>query len=311
MTLETAFRRWGLLPGFTHGTASLVQTGNGEPRKAHWLGNKQPGTPAQDQKQGGGHDPSSKRPDPRGYRPLASLTLGEVEEAYLYFKSQLVPSPLEGWVAKNYFCQLPLRRGIDERPPVLFGRVNSIYPSDGHLHNVEEIEMHFPHSDAPPDLLHIREQDLDRNRPAQSYCVGVKFYLSQGEIDDFSQSENIFLEKGFAPLYEKGYLDLLDVREENHAALPWLHVVGSEWFASIPDSIQAEIREQLRNLVRWGSVVFNYHPRRHALHYLSLNEELDFNYGFSEHYLLTPQNTDQVLKKLDESFSEIFMGITG
>jgi hypothetical protein len=124
---------------------------------------------------------------------------------------------------------------------------------------------------------------------------------------DFSQSENIFIERGFAPLYEEGYLDLLDVNEQNYAALPWLHVVGSGWFASIPDSLQPEIREQLRALVRWGTSIFNYHPRRHALRYLSLNEELDFNYGFSEHYLVAPQDTDQTLKKLDEQFGEWFL----
>jgi hypothetical protein len=38
-----------------------------------------------------------------------------------------------------------------------------------------------------------------------------------------------------------------------------------------------------------------------------LNEELDFNYGFTEHYLFAPQDTNQVLKKVDESFAGIFM----
>jgi hypothetical protein len=38
-----------------------------------------------------------------------------------------------------------------------------------------------------------------------------------------------------------------------------------------------------------------------------LNDELDFNYGFTEHYLVTPQNSEQVLKKVEESFTQIFM----
>jgi hypothetical protein len=135
----------------------------------------------------------------------------------------------------------------------------------------------------------------------------VKCYLSEEEIADFRASENIFIEKGFAPLYETGSVELLDVDEHNHASLPWLHVIGSGWFASIPDSVQPEIREQLRSLVRWGTMVFNYHPRRYALQVLSLNDELGFQYGFSEHYLVAPQNTDQTLRKLDESFSEIFL----
>jgi len=300
MALETAFRRLSLLPVF-------IQTGNGEPRKAHWLGNKRTTPPQQDQNQGGPDDHSPRRPDPRGYRDLASITLGEVEDAFLQFKNQLVPSPVDGWIAKNYFCQLPLKRRGNAWPPLIFGRIRTMYPSDGYIQNVEEMEMYFPRNNAPPDVLHIHDHDLSLQKPIQTYCVGVRFYVSEEEMGDFSQSENIFIEKGFAPLYDTGYLDLLEVNEQNHSSLPWLHVIGSEWFASIPDSVQPEIREQLRNLVHWNSLIFNYHPKRHALQYLSLNEELDFNYGFTHHYLVAPQNTDQALKKVEESFAEIFM----
>lgn len=300
MALETALRGLGLLPGF-------IQTGNGEPRKAHWLGNKQSTKPDQGQQAGRSDDQPPQRPDPRGYRNLSSLTLGEVEEAYHHFAAQLVPSPTEGWIAKNYFCQLPLKRRGGDRPPIVFGRVKTLYPSDGHLHNIEEMEMYFPRRAPAPDVLHIHAHDISLEKPSQSYCVGVKFYLSPEEMGDFSQSENIFVEKGFAPLYEIGYLDLLDVNEQNYSALPWLHVIGSEWFASIPDSVQPEIRAHLRDLVRGNRVIFNYHPRRHALRYLSLNEELDFSYGFTEHVLVAPQNTEQTLKKVEESFGEIFM----
>jgi hypothetical protein len=300
MTLETAFQRLGFLPGF-------IQTGNGEPRKAHWLGSRKPTTPQQDQKQGGPDDPSSRRPDPRGYRDLSTITLGEVDDVYHYFKSQVVPSPSEGWIAKNYFCQLPIKRQDNDRPPLIFGRVKTIFPSDGYIQNMEEMEMYFPGRQALPDVLHIYDRDVTLQRPAQTYCIGVKFYVSEGEMADFSKSENIFIERGFAPLYENGYLDLLDVNEQTHSTLLWLHVIGSEWFASIPDSVQPEIRAQLRNLVSWNTVIFNYHPKRHALRYLSLNEELDFNYGITEHYLVAPQNTDQTLKKLKESFGEIFL----
>ena len=300
MALETTFRRWGFLPGF-------IQTGNGEPRKAHWLGNKQATDRQQDQQQSRHDDRPPQRPDPRGYRSLSSITLGEVEDAYNQFRTQLVPSPAEGWIAKNYFCQLPLKRRGDDRPPLVFGRVKTVYPSDGHILNIEEMEMYFPRADAPPDVLHLRDHDISLQKPSQSYCVGVKFYVSPDEMADFSQSENIFIEKGFAPLYENGYLDLLDVNEQNHAAIPWLHVIGSGWFASIPDSVQPEIRTHLREFVDWGHVIFNYHPSRHALQYLTLNEQLDFNYGFTEHYLVAPQNTEQTLKKVEESFGEIFM----
>lgn len=300
MALETTFRRWGFLPGF-------IQTGNGEPRKAHWLGNKQATDRQQDQQQSRHDDRPPQRPDPRGYRSLSSITLGEVEDAYNQFRTQLVPSPAEGWIAKNYFCQLPLKRRGDDRPPLVFGRVKTVYPSDGHILNIEEMEMYFPRADAPPDVLHLRDHDISLQKPSQSYCVGVKFYVSPDEMADFSQSENIFIEKGFAPLYDNGYLNLLDSNEQNHSGLPWLHVIGSGWFASIPDSVQPEIRVQLQNLMRWGTVIFNYHPKRHTLRYLSLNEELDFQFGFTENYLVAPQNTEQTLKKVEESFSEILM----
>ncbi len=301
MALETALRQFFLLPGF-------IQTGNGEPRnKAHWLGNKQSTTSQQDQNQHRQDERPPQRQDPRGYRDLSSLTLGEVEDAYNYFKPQLVASPAEAWIAKNYFCQIPLKRRGEDRPQVVFGRIKTCYPSDGHINNIEELEMYFPRRDSAPDLLHIRFDDVSLQKPTQSYCIGVKLYVSEEEMADFSRSENIFLEKGFAPLYETGYIDLLDVNEQNQSALPWLYVIGSGCFASIPDTVQPEIREQLRNLVRWQKNIFNYHPKRYSFQYLSLNEELDYQYGFTEHYLVAPQNTEQTLRKVEERFGGIFM----
>jgi hypothetical protein len=298
MTLETAFRRFTLLPRF-------IQTGNGEPRKAHYLGKDEAVPIERKQDQGRKNDNAPKKPGK--YRDLADITLGEVEEVYNYFQAQLVPSPAEAWIAKNYFCQLPLRRRGEDRPPVLFGRLKTIFPSDGYVNNIEELEMYFPRRDAAPDLLHVRLDDIFLQKPSYSYCVGVKFYVSEEEMADFSRSENIFIEKGFAPLYETSYMDLLDVNEQNHAGLPWLHVIGSGWFASIPDSLQPEIRQQLLNLVHWNTTIFNYHPRRYSLQHRSLNEELDLNYGFTEHFLVAPQDTNQVLKKVEESFAGIFM----
>src|SRR5574341_461311 len=123
MTLEISLKRPLLSSLFT-------QTGNEKPRKPHWVGNRQPTPAQQGQMPGGKHDDHPKpRRDPRGYRDLASLTLGEVQEAYHLFTSQLLPSPYESWVAQNYFCMLELVRRRDGRPPVLFGRVKTCYPS--------------------------------------------------------------------------------------------------------------------------------------------------------------------------------------
>jgi hypothetical protein len=300
MMLETALRRFTLLPRF-------IQTGNGEPRKAHFLG-KDEATPLErKQDQGRKNDNAPKKPSTDKYRDLADITLGEVQEVYDHFKHQLVPSPAEGWIAKNYFCQLPLKRKGEDRPPAVFGRVKTCYPGDGYTNNIEELEMFFPRRNAAPDILHIRLDDISQQKPTYSFCVGIKFYVSEEEMADFSHSENIFIEKGFAPLYETSYMDLLDINEQDHLASAWLHVIGSGWFASIPDSIQPEIRQQLQNLVRWNKVIFNYHPKRYSLRYRSLNEELDFNYGFTEHFLVAPQDTDQVLRKVEESFGGIFM----
>ena len=68
-----------------------------------------------------------------------------------------------------------------------------------------------------------------------------------------------------------------------------------------------EIRERLKNLLHWQKTIFNYHPRRYSLQVQSLNEELDLQYGFTEQYLIAPQDTDQVLKKVEEGFGEMFM----
>jgi hypothetical protein len=300
MALETALRRFTLLPRF-------IQTGNGEPRKAHFLG-KDEATPIErKQDQGRKNDNTPKKPNSDKYRELADIALGEVQEVYDHFKDQLVPSPAEGWIAKNYFCQIPLKRKGEDRPPVVFGRVKTCFPSDGYINNLEELEMDFPRKDAAPDVLHVRLDDISLQKPTYSFCVGVKVYVSEEEMADFSHSENIFLEKGFAPLYESSYMDLLDINEQNHSALSWLYVIGSGWFASIPDSVQPEIRQQLQSLVRWNKVIFNYHPKRYSLQYRTLNEELDFNYGFTEHFLLAPQDTDQILRKVEESFGGIFM----
>src|SRR5512133_3855090 len=121
MTLETAFRRFTLLPRF-------IQTGNKEPRKAHYVGKDESSQLERKQDQSRKQDNSPKKPGSSKYRDLADITLGEVEDVYRHFKAQLVPSPVEAWIAKNYFCQFPLKRNWEDRPPVVFGRVKTVYP---------------------------------------------------------------------------------------------------------------------------------------------------------------------------------------
>jgi hypothetical protein len=299
MTLELGIRRFSILP-------DLIQTGNGEPRKAHFLGKKE-ATPVEKQDTGRRNNQPPKKQDTGRFRDLASISLGEVDEALNYFMPQLVASPTVGWIAKNYFCQLPVRQRTDYQAPVVFGRVTSSFPGDGNVQNIKQMEMLFPQPGNSPDLLSLRRGDILFQEPIYSYCVGVKMYLSESEMADFARSENIFIEKGFAPIYATGSLDLLEVNEQNQSGLPWLNVIGSEWFASVPGSVQPEVRERLRDLVEWNHVILNYHPRRHSLRYLSLNDELDFNYGFTKRTLVAPQDTGQALQKVEQVFEEIFM----
>lgn len=298
MTLEISLRRWSLLPRF-------IQTGDEESRKAHYLGRRD-ATPVEGkQDQGQNQDQPPKRSTKGKYRSLDSITLSEVEHVIAHFRPQLVPSPAPEWIAKNYFCQIPLKRKGEDRPSVVFGRVKTCFPGDGNAQNIEELEMDFPRPDDAPDVLHLLPDDIALHKPVYSFCIGVKMYLSEQEQTDFSRSENIFIEKGFAPLYNAGYGELLDVDEQNQASALWMYVIGSEWFSSIPDSMQPEIRQQLHNLVRWNKIVLNYHPKRYSLQHRSLNEELEFNYGFTHHYLVMPQDTNQVLTKVDEMFGEL------
>jgi len=300
MALELSLRRFSLLPDF-------VQTGNEEPRKAHFLG-KNEASPVEKKQDTGGKNDNTPKKSPTGkYRSLSDLTLSEVEGALAYFHPQLVASPAKEWLAKNYFCQIPLKRNSDERPPAVFGRIATCYPMTGQLENVEEMEVHFPRIEAKPDLLHIYKDEVNRRKPIESFCVGVKAFLSEPEMKDFSQSENIFIERGFAPLYQTGYGELLDIDEGHRPVLPWLYVFGSEWFATVPDTMQVEVKQQIQKLIGWNRAVLNYHPRRYLLQYKSLNDELEFNYGFTGQYLLAPQDTNQVLMKVEEMFGEMFM----
>lgn len=297
MSVIGVLRQFSILPG-------LIQTGNGEPRKAHFLGKDKATSIQGKQDTGGNRDHDPKQPKTGLYRALNTITIGEVDDVYRYFQSQLIASPNEAWIAKNYFCSLPLKRKGDGRPSAVFGRVKTCFPSEGHVLNVEEMEVQFPHKDGPPDLLHLFGDDVALQKPVISYCVGVKCFLSEQEKTDFSLWENSFVSRGFTPVYESDPLQLYEMSAQNYMSFPWLYVVGSEWLAM---NAEEKIRERIRNLVYWNKFVLNYHPKRYSLQYRSLNDELDFNYGFSERVILTPQSPDQALQKVESGFGELFM----
>ena len=313
MTFEIALKRSLLLPHFAQKRDDKTPP-SGMKRKMHWVGDKEPARPGQGQNQGGKRKDqkpdkreSHSTQDTRGYRELSSITLGEVSDAQKYFASQLLPSPYPAWMATRHFCMLDLVRQRG-RPPAIFGRVKTCYPSDGYIQNIQEMEIHFPQKDGAPDvvLLHTDEILHDPHKPVQSYCLRVKFLAVPEDLADFNGYENLFLEQGLLSEFESGYIDLLDISEQNHSALPWFYVISSRWFAAIPESIQPEIRSALQILMRWNKLIFNYHPKSLSSEIRTLNDELGFNYGFTEHYLITPQDAQQTVQIVASTFEKIF-----
>ena len=307
MTFEIALKRSLLMPHFAQKRDDKTPPPG---RKIHWVGDREPAQPGQKQNQPGRpqeHKPNQEGGDPRGYRELSTISLGEVSNAQKYFASQLLPSPYPAWMATNHFCLLHLARQHG-RPPAIFGRVNTCYPSDGYVQNIQQMEIHFPQKDRAPDvvLLHADEISHDPQKPAQGFCVRLKFLATPEDMADFNGYENLFLEKGFLPEFENGYIDLLELGDQSHAALPWFYVISSRWFASIPESLQPEIRSSLQNLMYWNKLIFNYHPKALSPEINTLNDEMGFNYGFTDHYLITPQNPQQTAQIVSSTFEKIF-----
>lgn len=302
MTLEVSIKR-SLL------SSLFIQTGNDKPRKPHWVGDQQPAPPRPGQISGGRQpDRPTPRPDRRGYRDLASLTLGEVQDAYHFFESQLTPSSYESWVAKNYFCMLELVRRSDGRPPVVFGRVKTCYPSDGYIHNIQDMEIYIPNKNRKPDTVLVRADDilLNPTRPIQSYCVRVQFFATLEDIADFDQDGSLLLETGFRPEFNTGYIDLLEMNEQDQKAYPWLYVVSSRWFASIPETVQPEVREKLKDLIQWNKLIFNYHPESLPGGIRTLNRELGFKYGFTDVVIIEPADPAQTARIISATFDKLF-----
>ena len=307
MTLELSFRRFSLLDSF-------AQLGSDEPPpsgmqpKIHWVGEKE----AREEKPEPGGKRGAERPpkkkDTRGYRDLASVTLGEVNEAYTHFYDQLVTSSAPGWLAPNYFCMVHLAPGYKPRPPAVFGRVKTCYPSDGYIQNIQELEIALPRKKGAPDLIHLLGRDVFQTpeKPAQSYCVRVRVLASQEDMADFAGQEGLFHRQGFAPEFLGNYIDLLEVNEQDHASLPWLYVIGSRWFASVPVSMQAEVREKLTKLIHGKRLVFNYHPGHLPREVRTLNRELGFKVGFTKKFLIEPETPAQAAEIVSRRFEQLF-----
>lgn len=256
----------------------------------HWLGKT--GEKGQDERESGNRDEKHPgRKEGQKYRSLSSIRLGEVEEALSLFEGQIRPAH-ENWIGKNHFCSIPLKRKKDGRPPMIFGRVATCYPSDGHLDNVEEIELYFPRRDGPPDLVHLQGEEISRysRKSVESFCLRVQFKVSGQDAADFDGAESLFTQNGFHPELDGVYHDLLDMNDVNQSAYPWLYVVGSRWFDEVPDSLHAELQSKLRQMIHWGKHIFNYHPDWLPKEVNSLNRVLGFKHEFTPVALTEPGN---------------------
>lgn len=298
MTLETALRPPFSLP-------RLLRAHADEPeQKYHWLGkDSEPPRESQPPSGLGERKPEGEKSK---YRPLGSITLGEVEQAMGLFEAQLIPAH-DHWIAKNHFCTLPLKRIRDGRPPLIFGYVTACFPSDGHIENVEDLELLFPHRDAPPDLLRLHKDDISlySDRHAQSHYLRVQVKGTAEDEAEFAGSEEMFHANGFHLGFDRGYYDLLDMNEQNQSAHPHLYVIGSRWLAAVPPSTYFEVISKLKEMLGWGKVIFNYHPGWLPTEIHTLNRALGLKYKLTKHYLTEPENPQQTAHLVAIMFKDL------
>lgn len=307
MALELGTLRFSFL-------SLLAQSGNddlppsGMQRRLHWIGQKEASSEPEQQPAGkrGGDNPKKK--DARGYRQLSSITLGEVDEAYKYYATQLVATPYPEWIAPKVFSLIHLAPKREERPPAIFGRVKTCYPADGHVQNIKELELLLPGKGHAPDLIHLRRHDMLQlpDQPMQSFCVRLRCLIHPEEMTEFAGQDSLFVQQGFLPEFNTNYIDLLDINEHNHQGLPWFYVISSRWFASIPITVQPEIREKLTKLIHWNKLIFNYHPERLPHEVRSLNRELGFKAGYTDFFLIEPEDPSQIVQIVSKTFDKLF-----
>jgi hypothetical protein len=70
--------------------------------------------------------------------------------------------------------------------------------------------------------------------------------------------------------------------------------------------MQPEIREKLTKLVHWNKLIFNYHPERLPREVRTLNRELGFKPGFTEIFLIEPEDAEQTVQIVSKTFDKIF-----
>lgn len=271
----------------------------------HWIGKTQE-TPQKNAESGGKGDGPQKKRGKKEYRPLASLERQEVDAVSDVFAPQLVRSPLDGWIARNQLCRVHLKG--TKRPPVVFGRVKSCYPGDGHAENVQEFDLLFPNKNSEPDVFRIQAGMINFRaaQPVETYCLRVRFLFSADETAEFRGHEGSFLTEGFQPEIHDDYLELLEIKERSQAPHPWLYVIGSRWLASIPDFRYDVILGRFREMLGRGRRIVNYHPDWLQKEVHSLNRELGLKYKLAKYYLTEPETPQDTAQALQIEFGEMF-----
>lgn len=271
----------------------------------HWIGKTQE-PPHKNAEPGGKGDGPQKKRGKKEYLPLSRLERHQVDEISEVFEPQLVRSPLDGWIARNHFCRVHLKGA--KRLPVVFGRVKSCYPGEGHADNVREFDLLFPNRGAEPDVIQIQAGMINFRaaQPVETYCLGVRFLLSAEEKAEFHNRERLFLAEGFQPGIRDDYLELLEMNEQNQASHPWLYVIGSRWLTSVPDFRYDVILGRLREMLGWGRRIVNYHPDWLPKEVHSLNRELGLKYKLSKYYLTEPETPEDSANALKIEFGEMF-----
>lgn len=301
MTLALSLR-------FPFSLPRVFRAHRGEPQQEyHWIGKT-----GEAQQETGSKEPDKKptgEKNEQGYRSLAKIQLGEVESALAFFEHQLLPAHVtqENWIGKNLFCIVPLKRNRDGRPPVIFGLVKTCYPSDGHVENVEDVEILFPRKNSAPDLIYLHKDDISlySQKHVQSFYLRVQFKASEEDAADFEGSDPLFHANGFHLEFDHGYYDLLEMNEQNQSDYPRLYVIGSRWLASLPESRYFEITSRFKEMLGWGKLIINYHADWLPKDVNTLNRALGFKYEFTPTLLTepsTPQETAYITAKLFDGY---------
>ena len=112
---------------------------------------------------------------------------------------------------------------------------------------------------------------------------------------------------GFYPEFESGFLDILDMDEGNRSFYPHLYVIGSRWFETAPDSLHAEIKAKLKDMISWEKQIFNYHPEWLTSDTNTLNRVLGYKYGFTPTVLTEPANAKEITSILTKTFEQMML----